>query len=214
MKTLFLICVAAVLILTPHRAAASEADDTTITITGQTAGATPFLSQLSLTTSNSSVMKSIQFTIAPKAGSVVRPLSGTYSHDYLVSNGYLLPNGEIFLPVYGLFANYTNTVTLTYYFFDGSSKGDSTTIMTPAFDDEGCGYNNPTKLVPRTTSIALSYDYIFDRSACGDFSPVILDSDGALRWVSPLATHERSFCLFYLLRWLRISNARSRIVSS
>jgi arylsulfate sulfotransferase len=32
----------------------------------------------------------------------------------------------------------------------------------------------------------LSYDYIFDRSSCGDFSPVILDSDGALRWVSPL----------------------------
>ena len=28
----------------------------------------------------------------------------------------------------------------------------------------------------------------FDRSACGDYSPVILDSDGALRWVSPLPT--------------------------
>ena len=34
----------------------------------------------------------------------------------------------------------------------------------------------------------MSYDYLFDRSACGDFSPVILDSDGALRWVSPLPT--------------------------
>jgi hypothetical protein len=39
----------------------------------------------------------------------------------------------------------------------------------------------------------LSYDYIFDRSACGDFSPVILDSDGALRWVSPLATESALF---------------------
>ena len=41
---------------------------------------------------------------------------------------------------------------------------------------------------PGRTALSLSYDYIFDRSACGNFSPVILDSDGALRWVSPLAT--------------------------
>ena len=31
-----------------------------------------------------------------------------------------------------------------------------------------------------------SYDYIFDSASCGDFSPVILDSDAALRWVSTL----------------------------
>ena len=39
----------------------------------------------------------------------------------------------------------------------------------------------------------LSYDYIFDRSACGDFSPVILDSDGALRWVSPFSANALFF---------------------
>jgi hypothetical protein len=188
MKMFSLICITGILVLTSHLAGATQADDTTVTITGQTAGATPFLSQLSLTTSNPTVMKSIQFTIEAKPGSVVRPLSGTYAHDYMVSNGYLLPNGDIFLPIYGLFADYTNTVTLTYYFFDGSSKGDSTTVMTAAFDDQDCDYNTPTKLQPRTSSTALSYDYIFDRSACGDFSPVILDSDGELRWVSPLAT--------------------------
>ena len=71
---------------------------------------------------------------------------------------------------------------------DGSSKQAVTAITTATFDDQGCGYNNPTKLQPRTNSTQLSYDYIFDRSACGDFSPVILDSDGALRWVSPLPT--------------------------
>ena len=71
---------------------------------------------------------------------------------------------------------------------DGSSKQADTTVTTATFDDQGCGYNNPTRLQPRTNSTQLSYDYIFDRSACGDFSPIILDSDGALRWVSPLAT--------------------------
>src|SRR5205807_10064259 len=42
-------------------------------------------------------------------------------------------------------------------------------------------------------STSLSYDYFFDRSACGDYSPVILDSDGALRWVSTLPTASALF---------------------
>ena len=170
-----------------HVAGASQADDTTITITGQTAGATPFISKLTLQVSNTTVLKSIEFTIDPKPGSVTRPLSGTYANDYLVGRGFEHPP-EIILPVYGLYAGRANTVRLTYRFLDGSSKQAVTSVTTAPFDDQGCGYNNPTRLQPRTNSTRLSYDYIFDRSACGDFSPVILDSDGALRWVSPLAT--------------------------
>jgi hypothetical protein len=170
-----------------HVAAGNDADDTTITITGQTAGVTPFISNLTLNVSNTNVLKSIQFTIDPKPGSVTRPLSGTYSNDYLVSRGFEHPP-EIILPVYGLYDGYTNTVTLTYRFVDGSSNQASTSITTATFDDQGCGYNNPTRLQPRTNSTQLSYDYFFDRSACGDYGPIILDSDGALRWVSPLAT--------------------------
>ena len=187
MKTSSLIVVGAVLMFFSHVAAGNDADDTTITITGQTAGVTPFISNLTLNVSNTNVLKSIQFTIDPKPGSVTRPLSGTYSNDYLVSRGFEHPP-EIILPVYGLYDGYTNTVTLTYRFVDGSSNQASTSITTATFDDQGCGYNNPTRLQPRTNSTQLSYDYFFDRSACGDYGPIILDSDGALRWVSPLAT--------------------------
>src|SRR6266581_8867560 len=108
MKTCSLIILGAVLIVFSHLAGATQADDTTITITAQTAGATPFLSQLTLTASDTTVIKSIQFTITPKPGSVTRPLSGTYSHDYLVSRGFEHPP-EIILPVYGLYDRYTNT---------------------------------------------------------------------------------------------------------
>jgi arylsulfate sulfotransferase len=185
MKTCSLIIVGIVFIVFSHIAGASYADDTTIRITEHTAGATPFISKLTLGVSNTSVLKSIQFTIIPKPGSVTRPLSGTYSNDYLVSRGFEHPL-EIVLPIYGLYAGYTNIVRLTYRFLDGSSKQAVTSITTAAFDDQGCGYNNPTRLQPRTNSTQLSYDYIFDRSSCGTFSPVILDSDGALRWVSTL----------------------------
>jgi hypothetical protein len=175
-------------------ATSNQADDTTITINGHTPGVTPFISKLSLTASNTAVLKSIQFTITPTPGSVTRPLSGTYANYYLVDRGFENPQtGQITLPVYGLYAGHNNTVTLTYRFMDGSSRQANTTIAAATFNDQGCGYNNPTRLQPRTSSTHLSYDYVFDRSACGDFSPVILDSDGALRWVSPLPTRSALF---------------------
>ena len=185
MKTYALIIVGAAFTVFSHLAGATQADDTTITITGHTAGVTPFISKLTLDVSNTSVLKSIQFAIEPTPGSVTRPLSGTYANVYLMNRGFEHPP-EVILPVYGLYAGRANTVRLTYRFLDGSSKQAVTTITTATFDDQGCGYNNPTRLQPRTNSTHLSYDYIFDSSACGGFSPVILDSDGALRWVSPL----------------------------
>jgi len=185
-KTPFLL-VFPVLFCFSHIASATQADDTTITIDSQVAGATPFISQLTLTATETSVINRIQFTITPKPGSVTRPLSGTYTYQYMIDRGYLVPPSmQIFLPVYGLYSNYSNTITLTYFFNDGSSKQDSTMILTSAFDDQGCGYNTPALILPRTDDTTLSYDYIFIRSGCGTFSPVIIDSDSNLRWVSPL----------------------------
>src|SRR6266480_1256251 len=140
--------VAALFIVFSPVAGATQADDTTITITGQLPGVTPFLSRLTLQVSNTTVLKSIQFAIDPKPGSVTRPLSGTYANQYLVRRGFEHPP-EILLPVYGLYAGYTNIVRLTYRFLDGSSKQDVTAVTTATFDDQGCGYNNPTKLQPR-----------------------------------------------------------------
>ncbi len=184
MKRLVLFTLVATLTFFSRDAFATQADDTSITITGHISGPTPFISQLTLTASDTSVIKSIQFTVTPKTGSVTRPLSGTYAHDYLVMRGYLVPpSTQIFLPVYGLYDGFTNTVTLIYSFLDGSSKTDSTTIATAAFADQGCGYQTPMVLQPRTASTALSYDYMLVKGACSDSSPAIIDTDGALRWV-------------------------------
>src|SRR3954451_12648800 len=123
MKACPIIIIGAVFMVLSHVADGTQADDTTITLTGHTAGATPFISKLTLEVSNPTVLKSIQFTIDPKPGSVTRPLSGTYSNDYLVQRGFENTHtGEIVLPLYGLYAGYTNIVRLTYRFLDGSSK--------------------------------------------------------------------------------------------
>src|SRR6476661_10539386 len=186
MKTCSLIVVVGIVMAFSHLAGATQADDTTITIRGATAGATPFISKLTLEVSNTTVLKSIQFTIHPKPGSVTRPLSGTYANYYLVDRGFENPQtGEITLPVYGLYDGTTNPVTLTYRFVDGSSKQADTMIMAPPYDDL-CGYKNPTVLQDRTNSTDLSYDYIFiSNGGCGPHAPVILDTDGELRWVNP-----------------------------
>jgi arylsulfate sulfotransferase len=181
MKTCSLIVVIAVSMVFSHLAGASQADDTTIRITGRTAGPTPFISKLILDVSNTSVLKSIQFTIDPKPGSVTRPLSGTYSNQYLVGRGLEHPP-EVLLPIYGLYAGYANTVRLTYRFLDGSSKQGVTNMTTATFNDP-CGYDHPTILQRRTNATNLSYDYIMVKGSCSNFEPAIIDTDGALRWV-------------------------------
>ena len=184
MKKCSLIALGAVFMVLTHLVGASQADDTTITITGHTAGPTPFISKLTLQVSNTSVLKSIQFAIDPKPGSVTRPLSGTYANYYLVNRGFENPQtGEITLPVYGLYAGRANTVRLTYRFQDGSSKQAVTSITTATFDDP-CGYNNPTILKARTNNTDLSYDYMLLNGTCSTFEPAIIDTDGALRWVA------------------------------
>ena len=195
-----------------HLAAATQADDTTIRITGYTAGPTPFISKLTLDVSNTSVLKSIQFTIDPKPGSVTRPLSGTYANSYLVERGFEnQQTGEVVLPVYGLYDGYNNTVKLTYRFLDGSSKQAITSITTATFDDS-CGYNNPTILKARTHSTDLSYDYIMVNGYyCSNFEPAIIDTDGALRWVGTAGFPFGSYIFFDNAVYLGHGHQLSRI---
>ena len=163
-------------------AGSNQADDTTILINGYTSGVTPFISNVSLTASDTTVLKEIQFKIVPKPGFASRPLSATYANYYLIDRGFENEQtGEITLPVYGLYDGYANTVTLTYRFMDGSSKQANITITTASFNDL-CGYKNPTFLQYRT-SPSLSYDYIIVKGGCSNFVPAIVDTDGALRWV-------------------------------
>ncbi len=163
-------------------AGSNQADDTTILITGHTSSVTPFISNVSHTASDTTVLKEIQFKIVPKPGFASRPLSATYANYYLIDRGFENEQtGEITLPVYGLYDGYANTVTLTYRFMDGSSKQANITITTASFNDL-CGYKNPTFLQYRT-SPSLSYDYIIVKGGCSNFVPAIVDTDGALRWV-------------------------------
>ena len=195
MKSFTSLAIALLFVAVHPVARAQQATDTTITITEQNAGTTPFISKLTLSVSDLSVLQRVQFTIAPKPGSVTRPLSATYSKEYLAGRGYVdTAAHQIIVPVFGLYQGYTNTVALTYFFADGSSANDSTTIQTEPFSAPP--FNSPNIIHPRTNTTALSYDFILVASSVSRNSPTIIDTDGALRWVGTAGV-QNHYTTFY-----------------
>jgi hypothetical protein len=168
-----------------------------VVVTGQTAGATPFIAQIHATVTPASALKSVQFTISRKSGSVTRPVSATFTSSYLQNRGYLNPQtGAFTVPVFGLYANYPNTVSLNFRFTDNSSQTSSVMVATPDWTDS-CGvFKNPTVVQARTNSTSLSYDYWLTKNLCGNQSPVIIDTDGAVRWVGTLGLTSLSSMFF------------------
>ena len=182
MKIQILLLTALSVVTLSPLARADQAGESTIQVVAQNAGATPFISKLTLTVSDLSTLKRVGFAITPKPGSVTRPLSAVYSTRYLASRGYVdWSSGHVTVPVFGLYAAYKNTVNLTYLFHDGSSQSANTTVVTQPFED-ACHYGSPTVHRPRTTA-PLSYDYILVTASCSTYSPAVIDTDGALRWV-------------------------------
>jgi hypothetical protein len=156
----------------------------TVTIGSQSPGATPFINQINITVSPANALKSVQFTVTPKPGSVTRPISATYTSSYLQSRGDLNTGTGIGLvPVFGLYANYTNTATLKFLFTDGSSQQNVIQISTADWTDPCGQFKTPIVVQARTSSTSLSYDYMIVKTSCGSMSPLILDTDGAARWI-------------------------------
>ena len=172
---------ASMLMVTLQSASATQADDTSIVAVGRVA-VNPFIRHLKFSVNPIANLKSVQFTVQPKPGSVTRPISATYSSGYLSSRGYLDAAGNLKIPVFGLYDGFTNTVTLTYVFRDNSSKESLFSLATPAFPDP-CGYKQGNIVQARTRSTSLSYDFMLLKDSCSNSSPALMDTDGALRWV-------------------------------
>src|SRR5947199_4576701 len=83
-----LLITASVLIVTSQSSSATQADDTSIVLIGKVP-VNPFIRHLKFSVNPIANLKSVQFTVQPKPGSVTRPISATYSSKYLSSRGYL-----------------------------------------------------------------------------------------------------------------------------
>ncbi len=146
------------------------------------AGATPFISFVQLNVSDLTTLRSAEFVITPKTGSATRPVDVRYSRQYLQKRRYLdNRRGVLTVPVFGLYAGRSNTVTITLTFSASTTQIIPMTIQTAAYD--GGTYSAPTVVQPRLPGTNLSYDFILLKSYADATTPIIIDTDAEIRWV-------------------------------
>ncbi len=114
--------------------------------------------------------------------SVSQPVSVTWSMSVLANRGNVQPT-SINLPVFGLYAGYQNQVTFQLAFGDGSVQQLQYQIATQPYTDPTGVYLSPTIVKARAPGSTLGFNFFILKSELG--SPVIVDTDGKVRWIAP-----------------------------
>lgn len=145
------------------------------------AGATPFVAQLSYALRNFEHVERIDYRITPRPGAFSQAAAVSMQHDWLARraawNG---ATATIAFPAFGLYANHRNELSVTTVFRDGSKHVAQVALSTPAYSGPAAVYATPD--IRRARGAASpGFDYMLIRN--GVSSPVIIDTDGQLRWV-------------------------------
>ena len=158
----------------------SQAERAGIGAIDQAAGATPFVAQLSYSLDNFADLDSVHYTTAGRPGSHSRPVAVTYDHAWLGRRAAWDASGKrIAFPVFGLYASHRNELTLTTRFRDGSTHVAQVAVATGPYTGPATVYATPEVRTARgATSPGVEYMLIKN----GVTTPVILDSDGQMRW--------------------------------
>lgn len=154
------------------------------TPTSATVVASPFVSFVHLNDLDPSTVTGVQYTIASKPGAVSKPVHVEYSISALAARGYVRPD-SLTVPVYGLYAGYSNQVSVELATDVGGMIPLQFMISTPNYKDPTGIYDHPDIVVPRPPGSTLGFDFIFIKSGLG--SPVIIDTDGEIRWAAAVS---------------------------
>jgi hypothetical protein len=142
-----------------------------------------FVGQVVLRGVPSSLLQYITFTIVPKPGSTAKAISVTYSKAYLVAQRKLGSRvKEATVPVFGLYADYNNTVRITVKQIYRKAITTTVRMQTAAYT----GYfsaETRIDVTPRDAAIPLDYSYMLVKHLYNGLGPVVLDIDGNIRWV-------------------------------
>ena len=142
----------------------------------------PFIKFVHLTDLDLSTVTGVHYTIAAKPGSVSKPVHVEYSMSALAARGYVDGN-SLTLPVFGLYAAYENQVAVELERGSGAATSLQLIIPTTEYADPSGIYSQPNIVMPRAPDSTLGFSFIFIKSALG--SPVIIDTDGEIRWAAP-----------------------------
>ena len=154
----------------------------TVDTVEKTVSVSPFISLVQVDGFDSSALIRVQYAIAPKPGSVSKPVRVEYSLSALAARGYV-STSSLTVPVFGLYAGYENEVSFELETRAGISIPLQVTVPTPPYVDPSGIYSRPSILIPRSVGSGLGFDFIFIKSGLG--SPVIIDTDAEIRWALP-----------------------------
>jgi hypothetical protein len=160
----------------------TQAKQSDIVIVTSQPGVTPFIASVQLIGQSVPKLTSVAFSIAPKPNSVSQAVNVTWGTAALANRGYL-SHFWIGLPVFGLYQNYQNQLTLQLTFQDGSTQQLQYQIATQPYADPTGVYLSPTVIKARAPGSTLGFNFFIMKSTIT--SPVIVDTDGELRWVVP-----------------------------
>jgi hypothetical protein len=163
-----------------QRGKASLADATVIVPDGTAPGVTPFIAFVRVRGNYLDRLASIGFQITPMPGTASRPVSVNYQMDYLKRRDYFAGGDVATVPVFGLYANFTNHVELKFVFNDQSEKLVSLDIATGPYVDAFNTFDRPDKRVVRQPGTQLGFDFFAMKSALA--GPIVVDTDGYMRW--------------------------------
>lgn len=143
-------------------------------------GSTAFIQFMELQGKSLRSLKSMSYTIQPKPDTSSAPVHVSYSRRGLERQGAIEGAEHFRIPVFGLYAGYSNQVTLEFVFEDDSVELLIATLTTPDYRDPRGVLDSPVVVRRREPGTALGFDYMALKREQG--SPVIIDTDGEIRW--------------------------------
>ena len=156
----------------------------TFSVVSSNPGPTPFIAFVALSAPSLGPLQSVGYVVQPKPGSASKPVNVTYSIARLQSRGYV-SGSTITLPVFGLYAGFTNNVNIQLQFDGQFSQTVPYAITTDPYTDPTAVYDRPNILVARTPGSSLGFDFFAVKSVLEP--ALVIDTDGAIRWVGPSA---------------------------
>jgi hypothetical protein len=138
------------------------------------------------------------FRIEPKPGTFSEPVTAVFTRQYLSLNGYFSDSTTVTIPLFGLYDDYDNTVTISLK----SARGRATTLsheLTTSEWSSSCRNTlaGATKVVSPSTSVKLDYSFFMLKAWACDAHPIVMDIDGNIRWAGTIGGAQQGSTFFH-----------------
>jgi hypothetical protein len=154
-----------------------------IVVDSASEGDTPYIGEITLSDVPRNAT-TFSFRVEPKPGTFSDPVNAVFTRQYLTSNDYFSDASTVTVPVFGLYEDYANTVTVTVK----TSSGRATTLsheLTSSVWGSSCrdAIANAEMIVSPSLSVKLDYSFFMLKAWACDAHPIVMDIDGNIRWV-------------------------------